>query len=241
MFNKNFSQKAFLSACLVSFLASSALAEPRFQRIQYTSGTGFFISSDGYILTNNHVVKNCKHVTVAGAIPESGVVIIGRDASADLALLKAVATPPATGELRDERYELHPDDMVVTVGFPGGKGPVTREAKVRDIKGPLGETKWLQFTDSVTRGNSGGPLLDSAGNVVGVVTGKADIYLVNMGNHEQESLGKTDLAITLPVVKHFLNEYGVRWRDGTPGGILASHRLEDRARDYIVNVKCRQT
>ncbi len=201
------------------------------------TGTGFFVDRDGHVVTNNHVVKECKTITVHGAGSAGAAEVTARDKENDLALLKTSATSPSSGELRDERYPLQKDEPVVTVGFPGGRGPVTREAKIIDAKGPLGEEKWLQFTDSIARGNSGGPLLDQAGNVAGVVVAMTGKAVVNMGDLLP---GKIDLAIALPVVRSFLSSNGMRWRDGTPGGILAAHRLEDRAREYIVKIDCVQ-
>lgn len=224
---------------LTALLASPAHAQ-QLRIIHFSSGTGFFVNRDGYIVTNDHVVQNCRSVTVLGAVSEAPAEVIGRDEGNDLALLKTDATPTAVAELRSDYYPVEKGEEVVTVGFPGTSGLTTREATVVDPKGPTGEEKWLQFSDSVAQGNSGGPLLDRGAHVVGVVVAKAEIYATYQRSGHRELRGKSDIAISLPMVRRFLESHRVRYRQDTSGGMLASHRVEDRAKEFVVNVRCRQ-
>lgn len=230
-----------LSALFILLAATPALAQqPQRHLLHFLSGTGFFVGREGYVLTNNHVVQNCSGITLEGAGRGAAASLVARDAENDLALLKAAIIPPVEAELRSEYFPVTNDESVVTVGFPGTSGLTTREARVLAPQGPGGEEKWLQFTDSVAQGNSGGPLLDSAANVIGVVMAKAEIYRTNANAAREELKARADIAITLPVVKRFLRANRVRFRESTGGGILAAHRVEDRAKGFITQVLCRQ-
>ncbi len=135
-------------------------------------GSGFFISSDGYIVTNNHVVDHATEVTVTTADGKTlPAKVIGVDSKTDLALLKAQGTdfpfvsfaskPPRVG------------DWVIAVGNPFGLGGTVTagivSARGRDIgSGPYDE--FLQIDAPVNHGNSGGPTFNAQGEVVGVNT-----------------------------------------------------------------------
>jgi serine protease Do len=136
-------------------------------------GSGFFITSDGYIVTNNHVVEGAIKVDV---VTESGEIIeakvVGTDAGTDLALLKVNAEKPfptvALG-----KAEAKVGDWVIALGNPFGlEGTVTAgivSARGRDI-GMGSYDNFIQIDAPVNRGNSGGPTFNQAGEVIGVNT-----------------------------------------------------------------------
>jgi serine protease Do len=134
-------------------------------------GSGFFISSDGYIVTNNHVVEGAIKVEVVrdnGDILEAKV--IGTDPGMDLALLKVGGSFPAVAL---GHAEAKVGDWVIALGNPFGlEGTVTAgivSALGRDIgMGPY--DSFIQIDASVNRGNSGGPTFNQAGEVIGVNT-----------------------------------------------------------------------
>lgn len=232
---------ALFLAALLGFSASAEAQTRTYKRIiRFSTGTGFFINQDGYVLTNNHVVRNCAGgITVEGAVPESKATLIAYDPANDLALLRTDATPPEAAGLRADSYPIAEEERVVTVGFPENHDLTTREALILSTRGPTGEDKWLQFSDSIKQGNSGGPLLDGSGNVVGVVVAKATISEYETDASRPLRVEKADIAITLPVVRKFLSGQRVRYRDSTRQSWLDANRVEERARDFIVHVKCR--
>ncbi len=133
-------------------------------------GSGFFISPDGYVVTNNHVVKDAKDISVT---LENGdklpATLIGADARTDIALLKVKASRQFP-YLKFSEKEPRVGDWVLAVGNPFGLGgTVTRgiiSARHRDIgSGPY---DYLQINAPVNRGNSGGPALNLDGEVVGM-------------------------------------------------------------------------
>jgi serine protease Do len=136
-------------------------------------GSGFFITSDGYIVTNHHVVEGAIKVDVvsdAGDILEAKV--IGTDPGTDLALLKVNAEKPFPAVALG-KAEAKVGDWVIALGNPFGlEGTVTAgivSARGRDI-GMGSYDNFIQIDAPVNRGNSGGPTFNQAGEVIGVNT-----------------------------------------------------------------------
>ncbi len=136
-------------------------------------GSGFFISADGYVVTNNHVVDHAKEVTVITADGKSiPARVVGTDAKTDLALLKVKEGsnyPYVSFASQAPRV----GDWVIAVGNPFGLGGTVTagivSARGRDIgAGPYDD--FLQIDAPVNHGNSGGPTFNAQGEVVGVNT-----------------------------------------------------------------------
>ncbi len=143
-------------------------------------GTGVVIIDDGTILTNLHVVAGARRVRVTFADgTESSADVIGTRPEHDLAVLKAQKIPDDlfAATLRST-HGLRPGDEVVAVGFPFGIGPSATAGVIsglkREYRSPEGQrilTNLIQFDAAVNPGNSGGPLVTTEGEVVGIVTG----------------------------------------------------------------------
>lgn len=135
-------------------------------------GSGFVMESDGYIITNNHVVDNAQKVTVRLTDNrEFPAKVIGTDAQSDLALLKIDAGADLPTLPLGDSDKTRVGDDVIAVGNPFGLGgTVTRgivSALGRDINaGPY--VDFIQTDAAINRGNSGGPLLNLEGEVIGV-------------------------------------------------------------------------
>lgn len=225
-----------------SMIALSSSAEAAMVRISFSSGTGFFISRDGYALTNNHVVEKCTGpISVHGPKSIMDAKLVATDKEHDLALLKTIFTVSDIGYFNSMKQPLNAGDPVVVIGYPGqswrSQEAVTRSAKIIDNKGPSGEDKWLQFSDSVQLGNSGGPLLDSSGNVVGVVVAKAELHILDASSGN-ETITKSDIAISLPTIREFLNASNVQYQEADSGIYLSPDRVGDRSKPFIVNIRC---
>lgn len=144
------------------------------KRKAMAQGSGFFISADGYVVTNNHVVQSGKDITVVlNDGSELKAKLVGRDAKTDLALLKVKVAKTMPYVAFGDSDKLRVGDWVLAVGNPFGLGgSVTSgivSARGREIgAGPYDD--FLQIDASINRGNSGGPTFDIHGNVVGVNT-----------------------------------------------------------------------
>ena len=145
-------------------------------------GSGFVVDHDGFIVTNNHVVDHAASVKVRLSDDrEFDAKVIGTDQQTDLALIKISAGDLPTLPLGDSDAMRVGDD-VIAVGNPFGLGgTVTRgiiSAKARDIQaGPY--VDFIQTDAAINRGNSGGPLLNMDGQVIGV---NSAIYSPNGGS-----------------------------------------------------------
>ncbi|MBI4327634.1 MAG: SEL1-like repeat protein [Chloroflexi bacterium] len=139
-----------------------------------SSGTGFFITEDGYLITNEHVAGNgaqVRLVTVAGLISAKAVKV---DAANDLALLKAEGQFAALPVVPSRSARL--GATVATVGFPNiglqGFAPKLAKGEIAALSGAQDDPRYFQISVPVQPGNSGGALVDERGNVVGVVSAK---------------------------------------------------------------------
>lgn len=154
-------------------------------------GSGFIISSDGLVLTNAHVVRDAKQVTVKlSDRREFAAQVLGSDPATDIAVLKLDAKGLPTVQLGDPK-QVQVGDYVLAIGAPYGfeqsatQGIVS--AKGRSLPGDS-VVPFIQTDAAVNPGNSGGPLFDAAGRVVGV---NAQIF--------SQSGGFQGLAFSIPV------------------------------------------
>lgn len=143
-------------------------------------GSGIIISSDGYILTNYHVVQSAQSITVIlSTNKEVPAKVINYDADQDLAVIKVTqsTTMPAVAELGDSD-KVQVGDSVVAIGNPLGKelmGSVTSgiiSATKREINTGNTTQTFLQTDAAINAGNSGGALVNSLGQVIGVNSAK---------------------------------------------------------------------
>jgi serine protease Do len=146
---------------------------------QKGSGSGFIISEDGYILTNNHVVDGASRVTVRLADRrELSARVVGRDPNTDVAVIKVEAQDLPVARLGDSDL-LQTGDWVLALGYPLSLGQTTTagivSAKGRSIgimqqnegaTAPL--EHFIQTDAAINPGNSGGPLVDLQGRVIGI-------------------------------------------------------------------------
>lgn len=211
----------------------------------YFSGTGFVVTRQGHTVTNAHVVENCVSTVVRTTegtmLPAK---ILARDEAKDLALLSTPLQPERPARLRTSFAGVQVRERVMLMGYPeeAARSGHYRVAysNVRALTGLTGEDNWLQFEDSVQMGNSGGPLLDYAGNVVGVVTGKATLIRHNVLAARDEVVSKSDYAINLATLRQFLEQNRIRYESRDSLMKISPSQVEDYGREYIVNVLCEQ-
>jgi len=228
---------------ILCFIPQLAMAETA-QYFRISSGTGFFVNRE-YIITNAHVVTGCSKATIKGAVPEREVEVRVADVQRDLALLETSEPPPQFAPLRINIDDLKAGDKVLVIGYPGEEGArgVTKfnEAKVQEL-GPnvTSNPGHFYISDVIEHGNSGGPVFDTSGNVIGVVVAKTMLTTYNNDTHEKISEQRAGVAIDLSTLKQFLFDHGifVQW---TGSGLVqfADGYMEQRAKEYIVNVQCR--
>jgi serine protease Do len=141
---------------------------------QQSAGSGFFISPDGYIVTNNHVVENAESIKVVlKDETELEATVVGRDEGTDLAVIKVKG---ATRQFPFVSFENagkpRVGDWVIAVGNPFGLGGTATAGIISAYGRDIGETfvDYIQIDAPINRGNSGGPTFDIYGRVIGVNT-----------------------------------------------------------------------
>lgn len=166
---------------------------------QQVSGSGFIITSSGYIITNNHVVEDASELYVilnnGNELPAR---LVSRDVFSDLAVLKVEGSLPAVARLGNSEL-LKPGETVIAIGSPLGdfRNSVTLgvvSATGRSIDAGDGYTleNLIQTDAAINSGNSGGPLVNLAGEVIGVNT------LVVRGNYSSGSTIAEGLGFAIP-------------------------------------------
>ncbi|MFG1424096.1 S1C family serine protease [Roseixanthobacter liquoris] len=204
-----------------------------------SSGTGFFVSERGYMLTNNHVVEGCKALKVV-AVGDAArpAQLIARDATNDLALLKVDAAPKEVPALNPRPRV---GDSVFVFGFPLSRllasngnftvGNITAAAGLSD------DTRMLQISAPVQPGNSGGPVLDQKGNIVGVVVSKLDALVV--ASAIKDIPQNVNFAIKSAIAQNFLDANGIETRSDLKDKALEPSAVADLAKNFTARIECR--
>ena len=179
------------------------------QTISASSGSGFAVSSDGYVITNNHVIESCQDVVVHTKQKDIPMRVITYDTQNDLALLKGNFTPSSVFPLTTNRPELLQD--IYVAGYPFG---INISTSVKVTKGIISSLTGIgnnfsniQIDAALQSGNSGGPILDDMGNVVGVAVSKLDAKYMfeNFGSIPEN----TNFGIKSSVVRSVLDSSSV--------------------------------
>ncbi|MCF6272754.1 MAG: DegQ family serine endoprotease [Rhodobacteraceae bacterium] len=146
---------------------------PQPERRGTALGSGFLISADGYVVTNNHVIKDADEIEIElRSGKKLTAVVVGTDPRTDLALLKVEADLPLPFVKFGNSDEMRVGDWVLAIGNPLGQGFSVSagivSARGRTLSGSYDD--FIQTDAAINRGNSGGPLFNMKGEVVGVNT-----------------------------------------------------------------------
>ncbi|MFV0332533.1 MAG: S1C family serine protease [Tropicimonas sp.] len=198
------------------------------------TGTGFVVSPRGHVLTNHHVAGNCGSLEV-DQLPAT---LVASDRDFDLALLAVEgAANWKSAVFADKPARLNSD--VTVVGYPltgllGGLN-VTR-GTVSSLKGLGGHTSQMQISAPVQPGNSGGPVVDASGNVVGVVVAKLDAQMVAdlVGDIPQN----INFAIRGEIAKLFLFQNGVEPVEAVDHQEMRPEELAEHVQGYTRLITC---
>jgi 2-alkenal reductase len=179
---------------------------------QTVSGSGFFITDQGYILTNNHVVEGTTEVNIVLSDgTEQKATIVGTDLYSDIAVLKTDGKVPAVAKLGNSDV-LKPGESVIAIGSPLGNfkntvtvGVVSATGRSIDTGNGYQVEDLIQTDAAINHGNSGGPLVDLAGEVIGINT----LIVRNTGSGDvAEGLGFAIPVSTAQVVAQQIIQKG---------------------------------
>jgi S1-C subfamily serine protease len=225
------------SGAAASAAAPSGAKAPKLVDI---NGTGFVVSPDGHILTNNHVISECVG-DVRGNLTGEGAMklrIVSTDEINDLALLQAPRSFKQPATLRGT--PMRSGESIIAIGYPF-HGLLTSDFTVTSgivssLSGLLNDTRFLQISAPVQPGNSGGPLLDTSGNVVGVVAEK--INALKFAKATGDMPENINFAIKTGAVRDFLDNSVVSYQTSEPGAEMKTEQIASNARAFTLLISC---
>ena len=223
----------------VAAFAALVCAWPAAYAQTIRTGTGFAVSASTHVVTNAHVASGCKTLRVLQGSSSAAATLVAVDHDADLALLHTDLRTPTVAVLRSAP-PLRVGESVVSFGFPLS-GALSREGNlttgnVSALAGLRDDPTYLQMTAPVQPGNSGGPLLDASGHVVGVVTAKLDA--VSIAKRTGDIPQNVNFAIKAQVLRALLQANGVVFDEAASEKALDTADIAEQARAFTVQLEC---
>jgi hypothetical protein len=197
------------------------------------SGSAFRIAN-GRFVTNHHVVNDCNSLKVAGS---PGGRVVASDAIRDLAVVSLANDNGPIASIRTTRIQLN--ESITAAGFPlegAFSGIAITNGTISRLSGLRGDTGEVQISAPVQQGNSGGPLLDTAGNVIGVVSSKLNALRVAgaLGDIPQN----VNFAINGSSLRAFLDAKTINYREVGSEPELTGVQVAARASAFTVLIEC---
>lgn len=210
------------------------------EKLINVTGTGFVISGNGHIVTNNHVIGECVGDVHGNLVGQSAATlrIVATDETNDLALLQATGSFKDVATIR--AIPVHSGDAIIAIGFPF-HGLLTSDLTVTtgiisSLAGILNDTRFLQISAPVQPGNSGGPLLDTSGTIVGVVAEKLNALKVAKATGDIPE--NINFAIKTGALRDFLDNSVVRYQISEPASERKTADIASAARAYTMLITC---
>ena len=206
-----------------------------------STGTGFFIAGD-IIITNNHVVEGCKEIRVAKRGAEiGGARSIATNRGDDLAALRADKPSENYLKLRIG-VPVKAAEPVLVFGYPlsvvlSSSGNTTL-GNVTALAGLKDDSRYIQISAAVQPGNSGGPVLDEAGRLVGVIEGKLDALKVARATGDIPQ--NVNFAIRTSTLVNFLEANRIAYEVASSSATLPNTQLAEQAEAASVQLECRK-
>lgn len=203
-------------------------------------GTGFFVGKPGFMLTNLHVVSDCSVINVLNKSYKSEAQLSDSDPKNDLAVLIVKnKNVPAIARFRSGKPIRIGDDITVVgypLGFVLGTGIKATTGNVSAMTGFLDDVSQMQISAPIQPGNSGGPVLDRSGNVVGVIVAKLNEIKVAqaIGSIPQN----VNFAIKSIIAQLFLRTNRIEYEQSVSEQSLEIADIVEQATKYTAQVQC---
>lgn len=205
-------------------------------------GSGVVVAGDGMVLTNQHVVEGCAQIAIVDTDKNRAPAkLVAADAKNDLALLRALKPFPKVATLR-QGVQIQAGESVTVVGYPLvdilGAEPNVTFGYVSATAGPKGDTSSFQISAPVHKGNSGGPILDQNGNLIGIVASKLNALAVARSSGDLPQ--NISFGIKGEVAQLFLSTQNVRFQGGAASASMGNVEAAAFGRAITVMVACRK-
>lgn len=200
-----------------------------------STGSGFVVARQR-VVTNHHVTADCRRLRVGGRTQAR---LLTSDPRNDLALIEPETTAAEAATVRVGKVKV--GESATVAGFPLSgllSGFNVTTGNISGLAGMRGDTRLLQISAPVQAGNSGGPLLDASGNVVGVVVSKLNAMKVAQVTGDVPQ--NVNFAINVNVLASFLDANGVDYKTGTAGPAMSTPAIARRAQAFTVLIECWQ-
>ena len=201
-----------------------------------STGSAFYISSKGRLLTNYHVIKGCQEVRLPS---KEKLKLVAVDKFNDLALLSSKSHISNYARFRSGRG-IPLGAEVVVAGYPLrgllASGLTITSGTVSALAGLNDNRSRLQISAPIQKGNSGGPLLDESGNVVGIIVEK--LNAMKLAKITGDIPQNVNFAVKATVARLFLEEEGVEYKTNRSSSKMKSEKIAAEAQKFTVSVEC---
>jgi Trypsin-like peptidase domain/Transglycosylase SLT domain len=211
----------------------------RHKAAEILSGSGVMIGDHGEVLTNAHVVNACAQIIVRYPAGDSATAqLIASDEKNDLAVVRT--RPLSSVATFRDGMPVRAGDAIVVLGYPlAGILATTANLTVGNVSALAGlgdDSRYLQISAPVQPGNSGGPLLDGSGHLVGIVTAKLDAALV--ARFTGDIPQNVNFALKAEVARTFLDSKGIAYHSAPSDKQLSPADIGDIARPFTLRIEC---
>jgi len=205
-----------------------------------SSATGYIINKDGNIITNRHAVNNCLAVKLIHDGKEYSAKIEHLSSDYDLAILDSTITTNKFAVFSHNNYKPRLGEDIVVIGYPL-QGVLTSKlsltkGNISALAGINDNDSMYQITAPVQKGNSGGPLLNMSGRVIGVIQSKLDAVL--MANYTGDIPQNVNFAIKKRNILNFLRKNQTKYATANKRRKISTPDVADAASLFTVNLSC---
>lgn len=205
-----------------------------------TTGTGFIFTGH-HILTNHHVIKNCKKILINSGSESETAMVEKSNLEEDIAILYTMKSWNSISEFSPNDSQLGQE--VIVAGYPL-RGLLSDDmnivsGEISSLSGLQNDRSKFQITAPIQQGNSGGPMLDRNGNIIGMVVSKLNV--IQVAKHTGDIPQNISFAIKGKVIKRFLKQTNIGYLTGTDKSVdLNTSEIANKAIQFTVPIECHQ-
>ena len=250
--SKKFFDKAFLAkgSDMVSYsenveatLFSSGNGEADEKLELVSTGSGFFVNNQGQIVTNKHVISECLSISVSVDGKEKLAKILHSDENIDIAILDTGISKADYIKIQPSNEKVRLGEEIIAIGFPLhgvlSSDPSLTTGNVSSLSGLENDQNNIQISSPIQPGNSGGPLLNNKGYLVGVVQSK--LNTLRLAQYTGDIAQNVNFAVNTSALIQVLDESGITYKRERKMELKerSTPDIADEAIKYTVQVMCR--